>query len=456
MKQYVLAIDQSTSATKVILVNEAGEIVRQAAHAHALLHPTAEWVEYDAEEIFRNTVAGLRDLLADGAAATGEISGVGITNQTGAFVLWDRRTGEPVHQAIGWQCGRGQPVCEAMSEEEKKAFLRASGCAVSPFLPAAKLRWLLDERPDLQKRAEAGELCFGSMDSWLIWKLTGGRVHATDYGNACITQLFNIYEKKWDDSILRILRIPERILPKVMDTNGPFGTLNVEGIPPYPILAVAGDSNAALFGQFGFERGSIKITYGTGASLLYNIGQIPVQAINGFSPVIAWSYSGTPTYVLEGTAVCAGDSLVWLKEVGIIRSAAETEATAAQVSDNGGVYFVSAFTGLGTPNWNPTARACIVGMGRGTSKAHVIRAALEGIAYQIADMYYALPDGMPRASVLVDGGATRNRFLMQFQSDLLGSTVTRRICEESSALGVAYMAGAPRASLRRDQAPGRR
>lgn len=441
MEPYIIAIDQSTSATKVLLVDRQGRIIRRASHAHRQYYPRPDWVEQDAMEIFDNTVRGIFDVVQ--GMNPSDIAAVAITNQTGAFVLWDQATGEPVYPVVGWQCGRGQPVVDRMTPEELEIFRRSAGSSPSAFLPATKLRWLFEHEPSIYTRAKRGEILFGSMDCWLIWKLTGGKVHGIDYGNACITQLFNIFEQRWDADTLSLLEVPLTMLPQPIDSDGDFGVVSIKGLPKWPISGVIGDSNGALFGQCGFDEGSIKVTYGTGASILLNVGGQAVPARNGLLPVIAWRRGGVPTYVLEGTAVCAGASVNWMVEdLKLLENAGETEALARSVESTDGVYFVSAFTGLGTPYWDAGARGCIVGLGRGTKKAHIVRAALEGIAYQVTDMLYAgVGTSVAGRTMVVDGGASKNDFLMQFQADIAGVTVVRSGVEESSAMGAAYIAG---------------
>lgn len=440
---YILSIDQSTTSTKVLLVNRDGTCVCKSNLPHRQFYPQPGWVEQDAEEIFQNALRGIHDVLRRSGAAPESVAGVAITNQTGAFVLWSRDTGMPVYPLIGWQCSRGQAAVERLREAAIAEFYASTGTAPSGFMPAAKLRWLFDTQPELQARAERGELAFGSVDSWLIWRLTGGERHVTDCGNACVTQLLDLYTLDWSDAALRAFSLPRAMLPALLDSDAVFGRCRLPGLPQWPIAAVMGDSNAALLSQGAFRPGSVKATYGTGVSVLLNMGSTPTPERNGLLPGVAWKLGGIPTYVLEGTAVCAGASIGWLvDELGIVPDAAQTDALARSISGTDGVYFVSAFNGLGTPYWDANAAACIVGMRRGAGKAHLVRAALEGVAYQIADILHAgLGEDLQPYPIYADGGMTKNTFLMQFQSDITGAEIRQNNIDESSALGAAYLAG---------------
>lgn len=443
MKKYIISIDQSTTSSKVFLINDRGKICYKANYPHKQYYPRQGWVEQDAEEIFENVKKGVQEILENGEASSSEIKGVALTNQTGAFVLWDKKTGQPVYHIIGWQCGRGYSVVEKMSDKEIALFIKKTGGEPSAFYPASKLKWLFEQNPDLHERARAGEVLFGTIDSWLIWKLTDGKVHASDYGNACLTQLFNIFEQRWDTDILEWLEVPEHILPETLESDGDFGKVMIQGVPEWPICAVIGDSNGALFGQCGFETGKIKITYGTGVSVLVNMGKEAVGAKNGLMPAVSWKRNGEVNYVLEGTAVCAGASINWLvNELGVLESAEESERLAQSIDSTEGVYFVSAFSGLGTPYWDKNARACIWGMKSGVGKAHLVRAALEGITYQVRDILHAaFGEKLPEGILLADGGMTANAYLMQFQADITGMSVVRNKMEDSSAIGASYIAG---------------
>ncbi len=443
MKEYLIVVDQSTSSSKVFLMDSEGNICGRKNYPHKQYYPRPGFVEQDAEEIFQNVERGIREIALNGEAGLSEIRGIAVTNQTGAFVLWDKETGKPVCNIVGWQCGRGHSVVEKLTDEEMRFFKERTGSEPSAFYPASKLRWVFEHDSGLHERAKAGEVLFGTIDSWLVWRLTKGKVHATDFGNACLTQLFNIFRQKWDEDILRMLEVPECILPEPLESDGEFGNAEIWGLPEIPICAVIGDSNGALFGQCGFESGKIKITYGTGVSVLVNMGKQPLKAKNGLLPAISWKRNGEAYYVLEGTAVCAGASVNWLmEELEILQSAEESEKLAGNVDSTEGVYFVSAFNGLGTPHWDENAKACILGMKGGTGKAHIVRAALEGIAYQVRDILHAVyGEKLPSGVLLADGGMTANSWLMQFQADIVGMTVVRNKMEDSSATGAAYIAG---------------
>lgn len=442
-KQYILSIDQSTTSSKIMLIDEYGKILDKASKKHQQFYPRAGWVEQDGAEIYSNVLSCIHTILKRNPEKLPHIEGLALTNQTGAFLLWDKNTGLPVYHIIGWQCSRGQLIADSLPSHVQYLFEKHTGSRASAFLPALKLRWLLNSNPEFQQLAESGDILFGTIDSWLIWKLTDGHVHGTDYGNACITQLFNIYEQCWDSQILDALNIPIAIMPSVIDSDGNWGSVCVDSLPPWPIAGVIGDSNGALFGQCGFERGSLKITYGTGASLLINIGEQPVPAQNGLLPVISWRRNGKPVYVLEGTSICAGASLNWLIEkLQLFKSIDELQMEAQKCLHSGALYFVSAFTGLGTPYWNAHAKACIFGLSKDTGKSEIARAALEGVAYQIKDMLEAglIPES-EELTILADGGMIKNQLLMQFQADITGNTVICNYAEELSGIGAAYLAG---------------
>ncbi len=453
MKQYIISIDQSTVSTKTVLLDEQGDIVCKASFVHKQYYPQPEWIEQDACEIYDNTVKGILQVLKESAVELPEIKALAITNQTGAFVIWDKMTGEPVFPVIGWQCGRGKEICDGINPEQMKIINEATSCMPSAFQPLTKLAWLFKYYPDLHARAKAGEILFGSMDTWLVWKLTNGKKHVIDYGNACNTQMLNIVTLQWAEDVLALFDFPLCMFPVPTDSDGDFGTVEAEGLPKWPISGVIGDSNAALYSQCGFNEGSVKVTYGTGASILFNKGHQPVTEKNGLFPVVAWKIGGEATYVLEGTTVCAGAVINWLiDDLKLIENPKETETLCASVPNTEGVYFVPAFTGLGTPFWDSEARACIVGMGRGTKKAHIVRAALESIAYQVTDMIKAGTDDdrTEMLTILVDGGVTKNSLLMQFQADISRSVVIRNEIDESSAVGAAYVAGV-KAGIWKDQ-----
>lgn len=444
MAKYILALDQSTTGTKAVLFDDQAHIVTHQQLIHKQYYPHPGWVEQDAGEIFEQTVQVLRSTIDASGVAEADILALAITVQTGAFVVWDRHTGEPVHHIIGWQCNRGEEFCAGLTGAQKALILRQSGTDASAYLPAAKLRWMFDHIEGLRGRAENGDVLFGTIEGWLVWKLTGGRVHAADYCNASITQLFDQEKLDWSDDLLDIFGVPRKMLPALYDADADFGTIDVPGLPKLPITGVIGDSAAALFGQCGFNPGDVKITYGTGSSILMNLGGTPQPPADGMTTSVGWRMSGKTTYVWEGTAACTGAVIAWLvKDMEMLDNAAQSETVAAQVHDAGGVYLVPAFSGLSTPYRDSNARACIVNMSAGTKKAHVVRAALECIGYQIRDMVESMENqtGEHIPALLVDGGVTRNALLMQFQADILGIPVLRSTAAESSALGVYYMAG---------------
>ncbi len=445
MSKFILAIDQSTTGTKAVLFDDKAEQIAFHNLVHKQYYPARGWVEQDAEEIFEQTVQVIQDVISSSGVSAQDILALAITVQTGAFVMWDKATGKPVHHIIGWQCNRGEEVCARLTEDEKKYILGKSGTDASAFLPAAKVRWMFDHIDGLYGRALAGSILFGTIESWLVWKLTGGNVHASDYCNASITQLFNQETLEWDEGLLHIFKIPRTILPALYDADADYGSVNVPGLPSIPITGVIGDSAAALFGQCGFSAGDVKITYGTGSSILMNLGSVPQPPADGMTTSVGWRMNGgKTTYVWEGTAVYTGAVIAWLAEnMEMLENPVQSEAVAGQVADADGVYLVPAFSGLGTPYRDSRARACIVGMSAGTKKAHIVRAALDCIAYQIRDMIESMQNetGQAIPYLLVDGGVTKNKLLMQFQSDILGIPVLRSQVSESSALGVYYMAG---------------
>lgn len=445
MSKYILTIDQSTTGTKSVLFNGQGELVAHDSLIHKQYYPAPGWVEQDAEEIFSQTIQVMKNVLKNSRISVEDVLALAITVQTGAFVVWNKNTGKPVHHIIGWQCNRGEEICKRLTDSEKAVILKKSGTDASAFLPAAKLCWMLEHIDGLAEAAENGDILFGTIESWLIWKLTGGKTHASDYCNASITQLFDQESTQWDDELLQIFHVPRSMLPDLYDADADFGTVDIPGLPALPITGVIGDSAAALFGQCGFHAGDVKITYGTGSSILMNLGNVPQPPAEGMTTSIGWRWHhGETTYVWEGTAVCTGAVISWLvSDMEMLSDAAQSEEIAGQVTDAQGVYLVPAFTGLGTPYRDSTARACITGMSSGTKKAHVVRAALDSIAYQIRDMVESMQNETKESVpyLLVDGGVTRNALLMQFQADILGVPVLRSQAEESSALGVFYMAG---------------
>ncbi|WP_308639954.1 glycerol kinase GlpK [Paenibacillus silvisoli] len=447
MEQYILALDEGTTSCRAILFNQQGREAASAQQEFASVFPRAGWVEQDANEIWRTQLATMQGAAA--GVAVEQIRAIGITNQRETLVVWDRQTGEPLHPAIVWQCRRTSALCESLRAEGWEDEVRArTGLLLDPYFSGTKLKWLLDEVPGLREQAEQGLALAGTIDSWLIWKLTEGTVHATDVSNASRTMLFNIHTLEWDADILAKLGIPAAMLPEVKPSSGIFGYTRLLGgapdSPGIPIAGVAGDQQAALFGQCCFDDGSAKNTYGTGCFLLKNTGESPVSSAKGLLTTIAWQLDGRTTYALEGSVFTAGSVVQWLRDgLGLIAHAADSEKLAASVTDTLGVYFVPAFTGLGTPYWNAEARGMITGLTRGTTSAHLVRAALESIAYQTADVLGTMTEesGLPLRELRVDGGAVANGLLMQFQADLLGVSVIRPVMLETTALGAAYLAG---------------
>jgi len=442
---YILSIDQSTSGTKAIIFDEEGSLIRRVTEYHRQYYPRTGWVEHDAEEILQKTLNAIRRVLEESGISEEEICAVAITNQRETTVLWDR-SGKPVYRAIVWQCQRGKSICDEIKKRGVENVIREkTGLLVDPYFSASKIKWILDNVEEVRKKAEKGDILFGTIDTWLIWNLTKGSVHATDYSNASRTMLFNIKDLKWDEEILDIFSIPTSILPELKPSNDIFGYTDLNGIlkKEVPITAVMGDSSAALFGHGCFRKGDIKATYGTGTSIMMNIGNELIISSDKVVTSIGWGIDKEVTYVLEGNIHCTGDVIRWLIEnLQIIRDPKETEMLASSISDNEGVYFVPAFVGLGAPYWDNEARALITGIRRGTRKAHIVRAALESIAYQVKDLFDVIvkeidiePDG-----IKVDGGGTENEFLMQFQADILGIPVFVSEIEEISARGVALLA----------------
>ncbi|MEE8556420.1 MAG: glycerol kinase GlpK [Myxococcota bacterium] len=445
--KYVLALDQGTTSSRAVLFDVSGSIVASRAYEFRQHYPQPGWVEHDPEEIWDSQLRALRDTVAQVGASFEEIAAIGITNQRETTVVWDRKSGEPIHRAIVWQSRQTVPICDDLKQRGLEPELRKrTGLVVDAYFSGTKVRWILDRVPGARERAARGELAFGTVDSWLIYRLTGGRVHATEFSNASRTLLYNIHECRWDSEILDWLEIPPEVLPEVLPSSGVFGETDPDltGGRSLPIAGVAGDQQAALFGQRCFESGDSKNTYGTGCFILMNTGTEPVRSDSGLLTTIAWGVDGRVEYALEGSIFIAGAGVQWLRdELGLIETAEETERLALSVPDSGGVYVVPAFTGLGAPYWDPRARGTIVGLTRGTGRAHIVRATLEAIAYQTRDVLHCFehdaglhPDGLK-----VDGGATANDFLMQFQADILGIPIRRPEVLETTALGAAYLAG---------------
>jgi glycerol kinase len=441
---FVLALDQGTTSSRAIIFDHDGSIRAVAQREFAQIYPRPGWVEHDPSELWTTQSGVLAEVLAKAAIAPADLAAIGITNQRETTVLWDRASGRAVANAIVWQDRRTAPLCDALRAAGHEAtFTRKTGLVLDAYFSGTKLKWLLDNTPGARARAARGELAFGTVDSWLIWNLSGGAAHVTDPSNASRTLMFDIHRGDWDDELLDLLDVPRAVLPKVVPSSGICVDANVQGTA-VPVAGIAGDQQAALFGQACLEPGLAKNTYGTGCFLLLNTGRTAVASKNHLLSTVAWRRGHTTEYALEGSVFIAGAVVQWLRDgLKIIRSAAEVEALAASVADNGGVYLVPAFAGLGAPHWDPYARGAIFGLTRGATGGHLARAALEAIAFQSAEVLRAMEaDANLRLSELrVDGGATANDLLMQFQADLLGVSVVRPKVTETTALGAAYLAG---------------
>jgi Glycerol kinase len=444
---YTIAIDQSTSATKAMLFNSDCKMLFRSTIPHEQIYPQAGWVEHNAEEIYQNTLLAVKNVLAVGILQANDHFSVAITNQRETVVVWNRETGKPAYNAVVWQCQRGAEICKTLVDNGfNDIFKQKTGLLIDPYFSASGIRWILDNVENARALAIDGKLLAGTIDSWLLWKLTAGKVHATDYTNASRTLLFNIHTLNWDDELLQIFDIPRNMLPAVKPCDTIFGESNFEGIldKSVSIAGIIGDSHGALAGQMCFAKGMGKATYGTGSSLMVNIGETPAKAPEGLVTSVGFAAFGKVFYAYEGNVHCTGATIKWLKEeLQIIENEKETEAIALSISDNGGVYFVPAFAGLGAPWWNPNAKAAISGMTLGTGKAHVVRAAIEAIAYQIKDLCDLIQQqsGVSLKELRVDGGPTKNGFLMQFQSDMLDTPINVSEIEEASALGAVLMNG---------------
>ena len=446
MDKYIMALDLGTTSCRCIIFDKNGRICSAAHKEFTQYFPQPGWVEHDAEEIWATQTGLMYEAMSKIDITINEIAGIGITNQRETTVLWDKETGRPVHKAIVWQCRRTAGYCDELKKLGMAEFFRSkTGLVLDAYFSATKLRWLLDNAIGARERAEKGELLFGTVDSWIIWKLTGGKVHVTDYSNASRTMLFNIHTLKWDEEILRVLKIPQQILPEVKPSSHVYGYTDSKLFGrEVPIAGAGGDQQCALFGQTCFERGEVKNTYGTGGFMLMNTGTAPVNSHNGLVTTIAWGVDDKVEYALEGSIFVAGAAVQWLRdELGLIRDAAESEVLAKSVPDANGCYVVPAFVGLGAPYWDQYARGAIVGLTRGVNRNHIVRATLESIAYQVNDVLMAMQEdsGMPITSLRVDGGACDNDFLMQFQADILNTSVVRPYCIETTAMGAAYLAG---------------
>ena len=450
MQKYIISIDQSTSATKAVLFNEQCFLVNRVNVEHKQYYPKAGWVEHDAEEIYRNTVEAIRRIVAFSKDEDEVSYSLSITNQRETVVVWNRMTGKPVCHAVVWQCQRGADICKELKDKGYSDLIQEkSGLLIDPYFSASGVKWILDNVEGAREQADKGELLMGTIDSWLIWKLTGGKVHATDYTNASRTLLFNIHTLDWDEELLKLFTVPRSMMPRPLPCDSIFGETTVEGIFPegIQIAGVLGDSHGALAGQMCFEPGMGKATYGTGSSVMVNIGEEVVKAPQGLVTSVGFAACGKVFYAFEGNIHCTGATIKWLVEkLRLIESPAAIEQLALSVPDNGGVYLVPAFAGLGAPWWNPRAKAILCGMTLGTETGHVCRATLEAIAYQIKDLIDLMTG---HANVLlkelrVDGGPTKNKLLMQFQADMLDACINRSDVEEASAMGAMLMNGLAR------------
>jgi glycerol kinase len=445
MAQAVLAIDQGTTGTTVMVLDAGGRILSRAYGEIRQYYPRPGWVEHDPEEIYRSVVRLGRKAIGNARVGAGGIGTVGITNQRETFVVWERRTGRPVHRAIVWQCRRSAEICAALRRREA-AVSRRTGLLIDPYFSGTKLKWLLDSRPELRRRAARGELCFGTIDSWLVFKLSGGRAFLTDFTNASRTMMLNLRSRKWDEAMLKMLGVPAEMLPTPVGSRGPLAESAAGTLAPRAIAigALIGDQQSALYGQRAVRPGEAKATYGTGAFLLMHTGAKPVASRNRLLTTAALGPAGEPAYALEGSVFIAGAAIQWLRdELRLIRASAESEKLARLSHDRTQPYLVPAFVGLGAPYWDAGARGAIVGITRGTSRADLVRAALDSIAYQVRDVVVAMQSDTGRRlrELRVDGGATANNYLMQFQADLLGRPVRRPAMAETTVLGAAMLAG---------------
>ena len=446
MKQYILSFDQGTTSSRAIIFDKKGAIISIAQKEFTQLFPQPGWVEHDANEIWSTQLGVAAEAITKAGLTVQQIAAIGITNQRETTVVWDKITGMPLFNAIVWQDRRTAEFCDSLKKEGKAGMIQQkTGLVPDAYFSATKLRWILDQIPGAREKAEQGTICFGTIDCWLLWKLTNGTVHATDVSNASRTLLFNIHTLSWDADLLQLFNIPASVLPEVKSSSEIYGyTQHVLTTHPIPIAGIAGDQQSALFGQMCTAPGMVKNTYGTGCFMLMNTGTVAVPSRNNLLTTIAWKVNGETQYALEGSVFIAGAVVQWLRDgLKIIRTAAEIESLAAEVTDNAGVYIVPAFAGLGAPYWNQHAKGTIVGITRGTTAAHFARAALESIAYQTMDVLKAMEadSGISIKELRVDGGATANNLLMQFQSNMLQCRVVRPKVTETTALGAAYLAG---------------
>ncbi len=446
MKRYIMALDQGTTSSRCILFEKNGKIASVVQREFPQIFPKEGWVEHDPMTIWSTQVSVATEALFKIGGAWDEVAGIGITNQRETVIVWDRATGTPIYNAIVWQCRRTAEYCEELEAKGYAPIIKEkTGLLLDPYFSATKLKWMLDNVEGTREKAERGELCFGTVDTWLIWKLTDGKVHATDPSNAARTMLFNIHNLEWDDELLEIFDIPRGILPKVMPSSGIFGYTDARVLGAELVIAgVAGDQQAALFGQCCFDVGDIKNTYGTGAFMLMNTGKTARTTDNGLITTVAWQIGDKVTYALEGSVFTCGAAIQWLRDgMRIIESAQDSEYYASKVPDSGGVMVVPAFSGLGAPWWDPYARGMIIGITRATNKYHLIRATLESLAYQTADVVALMEQSaeVKISRLKVDGGASANNLMLAFQSDILGVPLERPRCIETTALGAAYLCG---------------
>ncbi|MGG7078848.1 glycerol kinase GlpK [Clostridium sardiniense] len=447
MEKYIIALDQGTTSSRAIIFDNEQNILGVSQKEITQIYPKEGWVEHNPMEIWATQYGVLQEVMAKTNITQEEIAAIGITNQRETTIVWDKKTGEPVYNAIVWQCRRTAAICDKLEKDGLKDYIKEStGLVLDAYFSGTKIKWILDNVEGAREKAENGELLFGTVDTWLVWKLTGGKVHITDYTNASRTMLYNINTLEWDDKMLEVLDIPKSMLPEVKNSSEVYGYTNLGGKGGFrvPIAGIAGDQQAALFGQACFTKGSAKNTYGTGCFLLMNTGEEKIESKNGLLTTIAIGIDGKVQYALEGSVFVGGAVIQWIRdELMLVNDAQDTEYFAKKVKDNGGVYVVPAFVGLGAPHWDMYARGAIFGLTRGSNRNHIIRAALESIAYQSKDVLYAMEEdaGYKIESIKVDGGASKNEFLMQFQSDITDKEVTRPIITETTALGAAYLAG---------------
>ena len=446
MEQYIMALDAGTTSNRCILFDRTGKICSMAQKEFTQHFPKPGWVEHDADEIFATQLEVARRAMSNAGVTAKQIAGIGITNQRETTVVWSKKTGHPICNAIVWQCRRTAAYCDQLiAKGLQEPFRAKTGLVIDPYFSGTKIRWILENVPGAKELAQQGELLFGTVETWLIWKLYGGQIHVTDYSNASRTMLFNIHTLTWDEEILAELEIPKSMLPTPVPSSGIYGKTEAEFFgAPVPLCGAAGDQQAALFGQACFEPGDSKCTYGTGAFLLMNTGKQPILSENGLLTTVAWGLDGTVHYALEGSIFVAGAAIQWLRdELRFMDSSSDSEYMARKVEDTNGCYLVPAFTGLGAPHWDPYARGTLVGLTRGTNKYHIIRATLDSIAYQVRDVLAAMQADakVPLGQLKADGGAAANNYLLQTQADLTDVPVLRPKCVETTALGAAYLAG---------------